>query len=221
MNRNWLLGAAVLLVACSSAENDWSKASAANTVAAYETYLRQHPDGNHRAEADERITRLNDSEAWNQATQANSAQSYRDYLRKHPDGEHAQQARDSMDSIERAKDWSQAKLAGTTAALQDFLKKHAAGKEADEARQRLAEMTAYRVKLASAKTQLQAEHRRVQLQSKYGAVVHDMTVTPATSGSSYLVVSTPMSEADANITCAKLRHAHSECEVVPSSAAAG
>jgi len=101
------------------------------------------------------------------------------------------------------------------------MKRHALGPEADEARQQLAAMTAYRVQLASAKTELQAKHRRAQLQSKFGSLVHDMAVTPATSGSRYLVVSTPMSQPDANMTCAKLRHAHSECEVVPTSATAG
>jgi len=218
MNRIWLLttlSAVALVAACSSAENDWNKATAENTVAAYETYLQKHPDGNHRVEADARITKLNESDAWNQATQANTVQSYQDYLQKKPDGEHAQQAKDSIESIQRANDWSQAKLAGTTAALQDFLRKHDKGTEADQARQQLAAMTAYRVQLASAKTQLQAEHERVRLQSKYGKVVHEMTVTPAVAGSKYLVVSTPMSQADANSTCAKLRHAHSECSVVP------
>jgi hypothetical protein len=224
MNEKWLLPALTavgLLVACNSAQSDWTKASTSNTVDAYQTYLRQHPDGEHRAEADERIKKLNDNEAWTQATQANTAQSYHDYLQKMPAGEHAQQAKDTIESFDRANDWSQAKLAGTNAALQDFLKKHAQGPEADQARQQLAAMTAYRVQLASAKTQLQAEHQRVRLQSKYGKVVHDMTVTPATTGSSYLVVSTPMSQTDANTTCAKLRHAHSQCEVVPNPASTG
>jgi hypothetical protein len=73
MNARWLLpglSAVGLLVACNSAQNDWTKASTANTVAAYETYLRQHPDGEHRGEADERITKLNDNDAWTQATEA-------------------------------------------------------------------------------------------------------------------------------------------------------
>lgn len=218
MNRKWLLStlsAVAVIAACSSSENDWNQATAANTVAAYETYLQKHPDGNHRAEADARITKLHDSDAWNQAAQANTMQSYQEYLQKKPDGEHAQQAKDSIESIQRANDWSQAKLAGTTVALQDFLRKHDKGAEADQARQQLASMTAYRVQLASAKTQFQAEHQRVRLQSKYGKVVREMTVTPASAGSNYLVVSTPMSEVDANLTCAKLRHAHSECTVVP------
>lgn len=224
MNARWLLPgltAVGLLAACNSAQTDWNKASSANTVAAYETYIRQHPDGEHRGDADDRITKLHDNEAWAVASQANTAQSYRDYLQGKPNGEHAQQARETLESFDRANDWSQAKLAGTQAALQDFLKKHARGPEADQARQQLAAMTAYRVQLASAKTQLQAEHQRIRLQSKYGSVVHEMTVAPATTGSRYLVVSTPMSETDANTTCAKLRHAHSECEVVPNSAAAG
>jgi len=223
MNRKWLLitlSAVALVAACSSAENDWNEATAANTVAAYETYLQKHPDGNHRVEADARITKLNESDAWNQATQANTVQSYQDYLQKKPEGEHAQQAREALESIQRANDWSQAKQAGTSAALEDFLKKHDKGTEADQARQQLATMTAYRVQLASAKTQREAEHQRVRLQSKYGNVVHEMTVTPAT-GSRYTVVSSPMSQSDANTACAKLRHAHSQCEVVPNEARTG
>ena len=95
------------------------------------------------------------------------------------------------------------------------------GMKADQARQQLADMTGYRVQLASAKTQLEAEHQRVRLQSKFGNVVHEMTVTPATTGSRYAVVSSPMSQSDANSACAKLRHAHSQCEVVPNEGRTG
>jgi hypothetical protein len=224
MNRKWLLtmlSTVALVAACSSAESDWNKTTAANTAAAYETYLQKHPDSNHRSEAAARMTKLNESDAWNQASQANTVPGYQDYLQKRPDGEHASQAKEAIESIQRVNDWSQAKQAGTTAALQDFLSKHDKGTEADQARQQLAAMTAYRVQLASAKTQLQAEHQRVRLQSKYGKVVHEMTVTPATTGSRYTVVSSAMSQSDANSACAKLRHAHSQCEVVPNEGRTG
>jgi hypothetical protein len=107
MNREWILptlGSAVLLAACNTGQSDWNKASKANTVAGYETYLRRHPDGEYRAEADERITQLNDDQAWAQATEAHSARGLRAYLAREPEGAHSQQAKASLGAAAGAGD---------------------------------------------------------------------------------------------------------------------
>jgi hypothetical protein len=107
MNHEWVLptlGSAMLLAGCGSGQSDWNRASKANTVAGYETYLRRHPDGEYRAEADERITQLNDDQAWARATAAHSTQGLRAYLAREPEGVHSQQAKASLEAVASASD---------------------------------------------------------------------------------------------------------------------
>jgi len=77
-----------VLVACSSTESDWSKAQAANTAAAYQNFLREHPGGAHAQEANDRLQKIQDDEAWSDAQQSNSLAAYQQYLQKEPNGAH-------------------------------------------------------------------------------------------------------------------------------------
>jgi hypothetical protein len=221
MNRLWvtcLLTTAVTLWGCSSVEDDWSKAQAANTVAAYQQFLSKHPTGQHSVEASDRVRSLQDEEAWTQAKQANSPEAYRDYLQKQPTGTHVKDAQDAVTAAQRASDWTTAQSTGTVGAIQDFLKKYPEGAEADQARARLSALTGYRVKLASAKTQKQAEGAREHLSSKYGSMLHDIVVVPTDSGKSYWLESAPMSQSEADSACSALKKAHQNCQVVKSDA---
>ncbi len=211
-----LLLAATTLWACSSAQQDWNKANTTNTVAAYQEYLSKHPTGEHSTEATDRIRSLQDEEAWSQAKQADSLDAYQDYLQKQPAGSHVKEAQDAITGLQRASDWKTAQSTGTVAALQDFLKKYPTGPEADEAKAKLNAMTGYRVQLAAAKTEKQAQRERDQLHAKYGNLLHDVVVVPANSGKSYGVTSGPMSQSEADSACAELKKAHHSCEVVKS-----
>lgn len=73
-----------LLCACSSTQDDWNKASATNTVAAYQQFFNQHPTGAHSSDAADRIRVLEDDSAWAQAKLAHSSAGYRAYLEKQP-----------------------------------------------------------------------------------------------------------------------------------------
>ena len=213
-----MLSAAVTLWGCSSAQDDWNKANAANTVAAYQEYLSKHPTGDHSSDASDRIRTLQDDEAWSQAKQVNTADAYRDYLQKQPTGSHVKEAQDAATAAERAADWKTADSAGTAAAVQDFLKKYPTGTEADQARQKLATLAGYKVQLATAKTEKQARKQQETLKSKYGNVLQDVIVVPASSGKSYGLESAPMSESQANSACSELKKAHQSCAVVKNDA---
>ena len=211
-----LLTIAAAVCACSSAQQDWNKANAANTVAAYQQYLSKHPTGDHSVQASDRIHALQDEEAWTQAKQANTAEAYRDYFQKQPNGVHAADAQNAVTAAQRAADWTAADSAGTAASIQGFLKKYPQGTEADQARARLTALMGYKVQLASGKTQKQAEKEREHLKAKYGSVLHDMVVVPPTSGKTYKLESSPMSQSEAASACDELKKAHQRCEVVKS-----
>src|SRR5579885_2392734 len=79
-----------LLLACSSIEADWQQATTANTIGAYQDFLKQHPNGQHADEARSRIRAIEDDQAWLAAVTANTQQSFEQYLHNHPNGSHAQ-----------------------------------------------------------------------------------------------------------------------------------
>jgi outer membrane protein assembly factor BamD (BamD/ComL family) len=219
MNRSrvtLVLLTAATLWACSSAQEDWNKANTANTVAAYQEYLSKHPTGEHSTEAGDRLHSLQDDDAWSQAKRANTLDAYRDYLQKQPTGAHVKDAQDAVTTLQRAVDLKTAESTGTVAALQDFLKKYPTGAEADEAKAKLGALSDYRVQLASVKTEKQAQRERDHLRAKYGGILHDVMVAPASSGKGYGVTSGPMSQSEADSACGELKKAHQSCEVMKS-----
>jgi outer membrane protein assembly factor BamD (BamD/ComL family) len=211
-----LLLTAATLWACSSAQEDWNKATAANTVAAYQQYLSKHPSSDHSSEASDRIHTLQDDEAWSQAKQTNTLAAYQGYVQNQPTGAHVKDAQDAITGLQRAEDLKTAESAGTAEALQGFLNKYPTGPEVDEAKTKLAALSGFRVQLVSAKTEKQAQRERDRLRAKYLNVLHDVVVVPANSGKGYGVTSAPMTQTEADSACSELKKSHQSCEVVKS-----
>jgi len=216
MNRWSAVGsfAAILLAACSSAQSDWQKASASNTVTAYQEFLQKHPNTTQSVEARSRIHALEDEQAWARAQQANTVAGYQAYLQEQPAGIHLAEARDHIAATERTSAWAAASATDTPEALQAFLDKYPQGAEADQARAKLARLTGYRVQLASYRSEQQAQKIRDRLQGKYGDVLGSVVVVPEAGSNVHVVRSAPMGEAEANNACAKLKRDHLSCEVV-------
>jgi sporulation related protein len=206
--------ATTLLGACSSAQSDWHTASASNTVATYEQFLQKHPNTRQAAAASARIQSLAEAQAWAGAQQINTVAAYRGYLQSDARGSHAAEARERIAAAERVAAWAGASAADTPEALQAFLEKYPEGPEAEQARAKLAQMTGFRVQLASYRSEQLAEQTRDQLQGKYGDLLGSVVVVPEAGSKAHLVRSAPMGEAEANNTCAKLKKAHLACEVV-------
>jgi hypothetical protein len=209
-----LLG--LLLLACSSSEADWQKATATNTIGAYQDFLKQHPNGTHADEARGRIHSIEDEQAWMAAINTNTQQSFAQYLRDQPNGMHAQEARDRVTGFQRAAAWKTAQSEGTVAATQAFLQKYPTGPEADEARAALKKLqNGYQVQLASFRSRKSADRDAARMKKRYGEVLHDVVVVPATpSDKLNHVRSEPMSQDDAKSACAQLEKKHQRCEVV-------
>ena len=214
-----LLAATAALLACSSSESDWHKAQTANTAAAYQDFLKQHPGAPHAQEASDRLQKIEDDQAWSDTQQANSLAAYQQYLQKEPNGAHASQAQEEITALQRAEAWQTAQAANTEPALQEFLQKYNTGPEADEARTQLQKLQSegYRVQLATFKQEQQANKSRDSLKTRLSSELQDVVVVPPSgSEKSYRVASGPMTEEDAKSACAKLKKEHQRCEVIKS-----
>ena len=209
----------LFLIACSSIEADWQQATTANTIGAYQDFLKQHPNGQHADEARSRIHAIEDDQAWMAAVNANTQQSFEQYLHNEPNGTHAQEARDRITGFERAAAWKTAQSEGTPAAIQAFLQKYPTGPESDEARGALQKLqNDFQVQLASYRSRTEADRMSERLKRKFGNVLHDVVVVPANPPDKLNHIrSSPMSEDEAKAACATLKKSHQRCEVVKTS----
>ena len=87
------------LAGCSRETDDWRSAQAADTVAAYEQFSREHPASAHAAEATTRAAQLVEDEDWRRAQEQDSLQAYQLFLSQHPDSHWAQEARVRVETI--------------------------------------------------------------------------------------------------------------------------
>ena len=205
------------LAACSSARQDFQKASEANTVAAYQDFLKQHPNTDLAVQAQSRLNALEDDQSWSDAQKANTLEAYQNYIQAHPSGMHSADARDRITGFERADAWKSAQAANTTEAIQAFLKKYPTGQEADQANAQLKVLQTeqYRVQVASFKAQKDAEAARPKLEAKYGKLLHSVVVVPPTASEKLTTVrSGPMTQKDAQSVCGTLKKEHQHCQVV-------
>jgi hypothetical protein len=94
-----LLICSALLPACSREADDWRAAQAADTVAAYEQFNREHPASSHATEATARAEQLALDEDWRKAQEQDTLQAYQQFLAQHPGSQWAQEARVRVETI--------------------------------------------------------------------------------------------------------------------------
>jgi len=126
--------AGVVVAGCDRQPQAWEKASSENTVAAYDAYLEDYPDGEHAAEARARRDSLAEAEAWQQAEEADSAEAYEAYLADHADGDHAAQARERVAEVRAEGDWAEARSSNSAEAYAAYARNHPDDPRAAEAR---------------------------------------------------------------------------------------
>ncbi|HVC01390.1 MAG TPA: hypothetical protein VND80_04205 [Steroidobacteraceae bacterium] len=94
----WIAVAAACLVVlalagCNREQGDWQKARAANDANAYQLYLQKYPNGSFAAQAQARLSQLQEDQDWQKARAANTAAAYQAFLQLHPEGKWAEEAR--------------------------------------------------------------------------------------------------------------------------------
>lgn len=108
--------AVVTLAACASDEGAWSKAQKADSVAAYQEYLRDHPQGKFAAQANARVDELELSAA----EEAGTVAALEAYLASHPGSSVAGRASERLAQLR----FAEAEANGTAEAWAAFLEKH-------------------------------------------------------------------------------------------------
>jgi hypothetical protein len=177
--------------------------------------MTKYPSDVHMADARVRIAQLQDDQAWNVAQVASSVQGYQHYLSVEPNGSHAQVARDEIKTRERAIAWQALQGHANRASLQAFLQTYPSGDEAAQARNALEKLAAYRAELATSFSEKAADRKRAEIAKRFGHLVSTIVVIPPGAiHHEYRILSSPMSEQDANTVCANFEKQRQNCEVV-------
>lgn len=96
-----LLGVA-LLAGCSRQQSDWNKAHAANSIEAYQQFLKNHPSGDYTAEAQARIRELEEERDWQKARDTDTPDGYQAFLKQYPEGKWSEEARIRIENFSLA-----------------------------------------------------------------------------------------------------------------------
>ena len=123
---------AVLLLACSPAQREWRRAKRVNTSEAYRAFIRADPTTPKRAEAMERIERID----FDHAMTRDTSEAWGNYVAFHGSAPRAVEARSRLESAR----WKEAEEAHTRNGYDLYLASHPLGLHAEEARLRLDEV---------------------------------------------------------------------------------
>jgi hypothetical protein len=93
-----LLTLGLLLAACSSEQQDWRSAEAADTTEAFARFIAQHPDSELIHQARDRMHQLAEERDWQRTTSDGTLEAYRGFLAHYPSGRYSQEARIRIES---------------------------------------------------------------------------------------------------------------------------
>jgi len=87
---------ALVVAGCSRQETAWRRTESQDTVAAYESYLREYPAGAHAGRAQARLAELRELQEWERAQRFNTPEAYQRYLSGYPSGHYSVTAREKL-----------------------------------------------------------------------------------------------------------------------------
>ncbi len=120
----------LFIVGCATMHSRWKDAESINTIAAYEEFLRQYPDGELADNARSKIEEL----YFKQTKRRDTIWAYEGFLRKYPQGKFTEQAHMRLKELYTKKAWKDARAKDTITAYENFLMKYPQGEFADRAR---------------------------------------------------------------------------------------
>jgi hypothetical protein len=122
----------IALIGCATAQEDWKKAQAKDTVQAYQEFLEKHPSSDWTETARHNIEEAD----WERAQNLNIYQTYQDFLAKYPASEHADITKQKIEKFE----WVKAEKTNTIEVYQEYLAKYPSGEFSQTARQNIKEI---------------------------------------------------------------------------------
>ncbi len=84
-------------------ETSWQAAQALDTIAAYDDFLEEYPDGKYAKQAEARMAALEEEEAWQEAQERDTLLSYRRYLKYYRNGKYAEEANKRRKALKAGK----------------------------------------------------------------------------------------------------------------------
>jgi len=215
---------------CSHEKRDWHSAQAADTIEAYEEFVKEHPKSARTSEAEARVAQLSEDRDWQRASSTDTADAYRQFLTAHPQAKSAQEARIRIENFGLS--------GGTAAAASSIAAPRAtapqvASEPSSAAAPRspppaphqaasgsAASEAAYSVQLGAFSTQAKAQGQWRRLTARYAKALQG-TVGEVERGKSsngrrvYRLKAKLANEAAARALCALLKKRSQACVVVP------
>jgi cell division protein FtsN len=210
---------------CSHEQRDWHAAQAADTIEAYDQFVKAHPASALSTSARSRIVQLTEDRDWQRASTTDTADAYRQFVAEHAQSKYSQEARIRIENFG---------LNGAAAAAPPSAAAEAAGPPqpaaapaaAPRPRAPHAEPPAeagtgqgYGIQLGAYSSQVQALKQWQRLSSRYkselGGAVSNVERGKSKSGHHiYRLRATVANEARARSICAALKKHGQACVVV-------
>ena len=221
-----MMMAAVLLtlMACSSRQQQWESARRADTLEAYQQFLRSFPDGEFASQAQARVRELQELADWQKAMQTDTADGYQQFLNRYPQGRMADEARIRLGNFALAQTPSNTPSDVMSESASAPAAQHpssmASTAPAGSMKPAATSSGGYHVQLGAfsgGDKQAMGEWRR--LQAEYPQLLHGLSpsvklaTTPA--GHLYRLQAGAVSEAKAREVCAALKAKNQDCVVIP------
>ncbi len=156
----------ILIAGCATMQSRWETTESADTVAGYEEFLKEYPEGDLADRARARRKELHEQRDWEEAEAIKTISAYEEYIKSHPQGRHRDDATARIEallppkgedapfmSVEALLRWNhrgafmdealeklhfeQAVQGNTILAYEDFLKRYPSGRRAEDVRMRI------------------------------------------------------------------------------------
>ena len=227
-----VVAALVFAAACSSPQDDWQKAEAENTEAAYLLFLETYPEGEWAEKAQAQLDTIKDTRDWTTALTTDTVDAYNEYLSAHANGAHTAEASSRITDLNRETAWLAAQQDGSKEALESFLSTYPEAPHADQARALIEALAPpppppptpapaaapakkpakaaaggdYRVQLGAFSTLAKAKAELASAERQYRSIVGSLSIQqPTGSDKLFRVRSEGMTEAAARSACRKIK----------------
>ena len=210
------------LAGCSHESADWKAATTADTTAAYQQFLQQHPKSANAVQAQARMAQLADDRDWQAAAAADTRDAYEQFVAQHADSKWAQEARIRLENFAQSGATSGSTATVTTAspspapaAIVAKPKPPAAGASSQVASASEHGEHGHFVQLGAFHSKARAESEWKKLSSRYPSELKSLkphyVAGKSKSGPVYRLRVGMSSEADARGLCATLKKHSQVC----------
>jgi cell division septation protein DedD len=220
---------ALLVIGCSGRQQQWEAARRADTLEAYQQFLRSFPEGEFVSQAQARMRELQETADWQKAVQIDTADGYQQFLNQHPQGRMADEARIRLGNFALAQTPSNTpsdvapeagsgapKAASTSAAAPSAPASLATGSAMTAATR----AGNYRIQLgAFSGGDKQAMNEWRRLEAEYPQLLHGLSpsvkLVTTNTGHLYRLQAGALDEPSARKVCATLKTHNQPCIIVP------